>query len=81
MTILFIPIPNSTCPQSNTEVDRDVLSSSGQTIVANFEAVEFIARKFLPRAGLEPRTPCDLDGCSTARPRRPPYLFLKFLYL
>ena len=68
----FFPIPNSTCPQSNTEVDRDVLSPSGQTIVANFEAVKFIARKFLPRAGFDPRTPWSPGARSTTRPWRPP---------
>ena len=53
----FFPIPDSTCWRSNTEVDSDVLSPSGQTIVAHLEAVKFIASNFLPRAGFEPTIP------------------------
>ena len=64
----FFPIPNSTCLRSNTEVDCDVWSPSGLTIVANFEAVKCIAIKFLPRAGFEPQTPWSLGQRSTTRP-------------
>ena len=68
----FFPIPDSTCPQSNTEIDGDVLSPYGQRIVTNFKAVKFIARKFLPRAGFEPRTPWLPGTCCNTRPQRPP---------
>ena len=68
MAILFL----SNCLQSNTEVYPDVLSPSGQTIVANFEAVKFIARNFLTRAGFKPRTPWVPGARSTTKPRQPP---------
>ena len=42
----FFPIPDATCPRSNTEVDRDVLSPFGLKIVSSLK-LKIVALNFL----------------------------------
>ena len=59
MTIIStFPLVFSTCPLSNSEVDRKSLSPFGQTIVMNFEAGKFFVINFC----------CELDSNRSGPP-------------